>query len=236
MTRTSTRNATIPAARAANARVSPAIQVLRQFVVREMAKKKMPTTEIADRLGVSRSFVIKQAHIRLRAVIPAEKRVLKAAAEFEHSLRRAGVAALMGGTDIITELAGGPRPKLGPLAERRAKSAKSTPRIPRVPKVPKVPKVRVPKTPAAPKAPKVPKVPAMPKIAENPPLSGSAFDRMLGAVAVKHDTPTPTHTPTHTPTSPTTSPATPATSPATSPTTSPTTSPATPDTPIILAD
>lgn len=121
-----------------NTRVSPALQVVRQFVVRALAGAGTPTTEIAKALGLSRSYTIKQATIALKPRTAAEKRILKVAAEHEAKLKRAGVSGLLGGEDITTTLAGGERPKLGPLKARQEKRAKKAP----------AKKVATPKAPA----------------------------------------------------------------------------------------
>lgn len=117
----------------AGPRTSPAFQILRQFLVRTLASQKVPTVDIAKKLGISRSFAIKQAVISLKARTPDEKRILKLAREHENAIRRAGLIFLTGGEDIVTELAGGERAKLGPLAERRAKRAKAEAKKPATP-------------------------------------------------------------------------------------------------------
>ena len=115
-------------------RTAPAFQIIRQFLVKTMATQGVPTVDIAKKLGISRSFAIKQAVISLRARTPDEKRIQKVAREHEAAIRRAGLGFLMGAEDIVTELAGGERPKLGPLAERRKRKDRQGAAAPRTPR------------------------------------------------------------------------------------------------------
>ncbi len=150
-------------------RTAPAFQIIRQFLVKTLAQQKVPTVDIAKKLGISRSFAIKQAVIALRARTPDEKRIQKVAREHEAAIRRAGLAFLMGGEDIVTELAGGERPKLGPLAERRKRKDRQGAAAPRTPRAKS--KAGTPPTKAKPKggAPKKKATPPKPKAKEGAP-------------------------------------------------------------------
>jgi hypothetical protein len=133
----------------ASLRVAPAFHLLRQFVVHFMAHDGVPTLEIAEKLGHVRSFVIKQTHIVLKPRNALERRILKLAGEHAAALKRRGFTGLLGAVDIETTLAGGERPKLGPLDERRAKRAKKTPAPKSTPKsAPKAKKSPAPKADA----------------------------------------------------------------------------------------
>ena len=155
-------------------RASPALQIVRQFLVRALASSGEPTVNIAATLGLSRSFTIKQAHIALKPRNAAERRILKVANEHRAKLQRMGISGLLGGEDIVTTLAGGERPKLGPLAERRAKREKAekktakkpTPKKSAPKKAPtKAPEKKAPKPKDPPKA--APKQKAPPKAKSN---------------------------------------------------------------------
>lgn len=172
-------------------RTSPALQIVRQFLVRAMATSGVSTVEIANALHLSRSFTIKQAHIVLKPRNAAERRILKIANEHKAKLQRMGVSGLLGGEDVITTLAGGERPKLGPLAERRAKAEKKAakkakPATKKAAAKKAAPK-SAPKKASAPTPQPAPKsAPKKPAAKTAPPLKGKKMDRMLGAVAVKH--------------------------------------------------
>lgn len=148
----------IPEPRDQRDRVSPAFDVLRGFLIAIMAKAKVPTSEIADRMGHDRSYIIRRTTLQLAPRTPNEGRILALAKEYESQLRRMGVIGLLGGEDIVATLAGGERPKLGPLEERRAakaaaaaekaKAPKSTPKKDAKPA--KEPKASKPAKPAKP--------------------------------------------------------------------------------------
>lgn len=105
------------------ARISPAFFVLRGLLIHKFAAAGTPTAEIAKALGVNRSYIIRQTTVELKPRTPAERRILKHAAEHQGAITRLGFGGLFRGEDITTILAGGERAKLGPLAERRAKGA-----------------------------------------------------------------------------------------------------------------
>lgn len=178
-------------------RTSPALQIVRQFLVRALATNGMSTVKIGESLHLSRSFTIKQAHILLKPRNAAERRILKIANENKAKLQRMGIGGLLGGEDIVTTLAGGERPKLGPLAERRAKVEKAAQKAKPTAKATSKPKAKVKAKPAAPAtkeakapkpAPKAKKSSRQSKLPLDtaPPLKGKAMDRMLGSVAAKH--------------------------------------------------
>lgn len=140
-------------------RVSPAFYTLRGAVIHLMAREKDTTTvEIAKRLGVNRSYVIRQTTLALKARTAAERRILKLAQEREGQIKRMGLGGLLGNEDVTTVLPGGERPKLGSLEARRAAKAK--------PATPKAKKESAPK-PAPAKPAKVAKVKA-PKPVKEP--------------------------------------------------------------------
>lgn len=107
------------------ARTQPAFQIIRQVLIHAMAKKDVATLDIAKKLDHSRSFVIKQVKLALKPRTASERRLLKVAAEFESTFKSMGLSGLLRAEDVDTVLAGGERPKLGPLTERRAAAKKA---------------------------------------------------------------------------------------------------------------
>lgn len=160
------------AEKSTNERVSPAFYVLRGLAIHFAARAEMPTADIAAALDVNRSYVIRQTTLSLKARTPHERRIAKLAAQFEGQITRAGFKGLLGNEDIDTTLAGGERPKLGPLAERKA--AKSNTAKPKAAK-PKAPAKKVAKV-AKPKAAptKVNGKPAKPVAAKPAPKAAKA--------------------------------------------------------------
>lgn len=162
--------------------VSAEFFVIRRILVAAMAKAKVPTVEIADKLGVVRSFVIKQRTLKLKPTNPAERKIAKLATsdEFAPYFSRSGFKGLLAGEDVETVLAGGERPALGPLAERRAKAPK--------PAKAKAPKGQ-PGKPAKP-APKPVKAATKPKAVKAP--INAAGSTAAVAKVVKAANPAPT--------------------------------------------
>jgi hypothetical protein len=137
--------------------------LLRQLVIFAMAAKKVPTTEIAKALNLNRSFVIKQTSLTRRPRNPDESRIVKLAQDHEGYIRRMGFAGLLNTEDMSCVLAGGERPKLGPLATRKAAKAKAPKPAPKAVKaapkaVKAAPKAKAPKP--APKPAKAASKPA----------------------------------------------------------------------------
>lgn len=159
-------------------RVNPAFYVLRQIAIHAAAKAGVATIAIAKALGIDRSYVIRQRTLMLKPRTPAERRILKLAGEHLPVIRRAGLGGLLGGADIETTLAGGERPKLGPLAERRAKrveekgakKAKAAPKAKKAEPKAKAPAKAAPKPPAKKVTPKV-KLPPQPKVKSEKPVA-----------------------------------------------------------------
>lgn len=96
-----------------NPRCTPAFAVIRSALIHIMASGKNPvsTQEIADMLGVNRSYVIRLKDMPIKPATPAEKRIAKLAAEHIPQLQRLGFGfAFKDGLE--TTLAGGDRSHL----------------------------------------------------------------------------------------------------------------------------
>jgi hypothetical protein len=111
-------------------RVSPVFHVARLVLINAMAKARVPTEEIAAKLGVNRSYVIRQCSMSTVPTNPSERAIAKAAAEHEGHFRKLGLHGLLG-EGFTTVLAGDPEREdrvragkvVGPVAS--AKSPKS---------------------------------------------------------------------------------------------------------------
>jgi hypothetical protein len=88
-------------------RVSPVFHVARLVLINAMAKARVPTEEIAAKLGVNRSYVIRQCVMETQPVNASERAIAKLAAEHEGHFRKLGLHGLLG-EGFVTLLAGDP--------------------------------------------------------------------------------------------------------------------------------
>lgn len=167
-------------------RASNAFFLMQSILISMMTKTNppTPTAEIAERLGMDRSYVIRLAAegVVLAPANEREQRLFAIATsdEFTRKFQNLGLEGLLGGENIAITLAGNveaPRPKLGPLVERKgAKAAKASnaPELPLEPAqdAPKAKRGRKPKEaapePAPAKTSKPRKVKATPEPAPEP--------------------------------------------------------------------
>lgn len=141
-------------------RASNAFFLMQSVLISLMTKTNppTPTAEIAERLGMDRSYVIRLAAegVVLAPANEREQRLFDIATsdEFAPKFQRLGLKGLLGGENVAITLAGNmeaPRPKLGPLdARKEAKAAKAETKAANAPELP----LSVPQEPAqdAPKA------------------------------------------------------------------------------------
>jgi hypothetical protein len=162
-------------------RASSAFFLIQSILISMMTKAGTSTADIAAKLEVDRSYVIRLASDGV-VMAPTNAREqhlfnLATSEEFARKFQNMGLKGLLVGENTLITLAGGERPKLGPLADRRAaKEAKASaqPSLPE-PKAEKPAKVaRAPKTAKVPEPPpaavgaKVAKVAKAPKAAKVP--------------------------------------------------------------------
>lgn len=117
-------------------RASNAFFLMQSILIHMLTKTNppTPTAEIAERLGMDRSYVIRLAAdgVVLAPANEREQRLFDIATsdEFARKFQNLGLKGLLGGENIVITLAGNveaPRPKLGPLdARKEAKAAKAT--------------------------------------------------------------------------------------------------------------
>ena len=111
--------------RAKTERVSPPFSLIQGLLIHFMAKAGMATTDIANALGVHRSYVIRSTEVVFEPTNEREQALLVLAADYLPKFQNLGLKGLLSGTNIATTLAGGEREKLGSLEERRAAKAKA---------------------------------------------------------------------------------------------------------------
>lgn len=123
---------TKPAARKSDARelrCAPTFYVIRAFCIHFLAEQGMPTEEIARRLNVNRSFVIKQSSLVMTPRTEQEKRIFDIAKTMSGAFSLANLDGLLFGRDLVTKLVGrvsaapAPAPKKGKLSAKKLKLA-----------------------------------------------------------------------------------------------------------------
>jgi hypothetical protein len=87
-------------------RCAPTFYVIRAFCIHFLAEQGMPTEEIAQRLDVNRSFVIKQSTLVMTPRTEQEKRIYDIAKTMSEAFRLANIDGLLFGRDLVTKLAG----------------------------------------------------------------------------------------------------------------------------------
>jgi len=128
-------------------RVSPVFHVARLVLINAMAKARVPTEEIAAKLGVNRSYVIRQCVMNTQPANASERAIAKLASEYEGHFRKLGLHGLLG-EGFTTLLAGDPRREDSIRVVRLAGPGGP----PKFPKPSKPPKQRTPKASATVKA------------------------------------------------------------------------------------
>jgi hypothetical protein len=109
-------------------RCAPTFYVVRAFCIHFLAEQGTPTEEIAQRLGVNRSFVIKQSTLVMTPRTEQEKRISDIAKTMSESFRLANLDGLLLGRDLVTKLAGrSPVPPADPKSIERLKKRLKTP-------------------------------------------------------------------------------------------------------------
>ncbi len=104
-------------------RCAPAFYVVRAFCIHFLAEQGMPTEEIAQRLNVNRSFVIKQSSLVMTPRTEQEKRIFDIAKTMSEAFRLANIDGLLFGRDLVTKLAGrSPMPPADPKWIARVKA------------------------------------------------------------------------------------------------------------------
>lgn len=105
-------------------RTSPQFAVVRNALIHILAGQKppVPTQEIADALGVNRSYVIRLQRLPMKPGTAAERKIMKLAEANQNALQRLGFGFIFRG-DLDTVLAGGVR---GPMEARKAAPAKAS--------------------------------------------------------------------------------------------------------------
>jgi hypothetical protein len=102
-------------------RCAPTFYVVRAFCIHFLAEQGMPTEEIAQRLGVNRSFVIKQASLVMKPRTAQEKRIFDMAKTMSESFRLANIDGLLFGRDLTTKLVGRTTPAVAKPAKTPAR-------------------------------------------------------------------------------------------------------------------
>lgn len=173
-------------------RVSAQFAVVRAALIHIMAGENTPTQEIAEALGVNRSYVIRLQELPTKPGTAAERKIAKLAAGYESKLARMGFGFIFK-EGLVTTLAGGDRSTLAnrggrPVGRKTGVPFEAAPKpVPAKPKAPakgeKAPtKAAKPKAPAKapakaaskPKAAKPAKAPVKPAKAASAPQAGRA--------------------------------------------------------------
>ncbi len=193
-------------------RVSPPFRLLQMLLIKFLAAEGVTTADIASRLDVNRSYVIRlvEAGLTMVPASPREKTLFDLATDtYANKVQQMGLKGLLANVDHPIVLAGGERPKLGSLVERRAAQAEAAAALAANPPVPKPPKVA--KAHAVPKEAKAPEPKAPePKAAESKAPESEAAKapkKERGTKASAPVAPEPAPTPTPTPTGATKGPA-----------------------------
>jgi hypothetical protein len=104
-------------------RCAPTFYVIRAFCIHFLAKQDMPTEEIAQRLNVNRSFVIKQSSLVMTPRTEQEKRIFDIAKTMSEAFRLTNIDGLLFGRDLVTKLVGrAPMPSADPKWVERVKT------------------------------------------------------------------------------------------------------------------
>jgi hypothetical protein len=159
-------------------RASNAFFLMQSILISMMTKTNppTPTAEIAARLGMDRSYVIRLAETGV-VLAPANEREqrlfdLATSDEFVRKFQNLGLKGLLTGENVAITLAGNveaPRPKLGPLTERRAaKDAKAETKAASAPELPLDAPQPAPKVKRSKKATPEPVPEPAPKAASKP--------------------------------------------------------------------
>lgn len=113
-------------------RVSGLYAAVRIVLMAQMAKKGVPTVEIAEKFGVNRSYVIRLAAngFATEPTSEDEHAILAMAQENENLIRKAGLGMVFGQGVPAFKLAGGPRQAPAPApapAQARTKAPAPAP-------------------------------------------------------------------------------------------------------------